>query len=48
MPPLKEYIFEDLENQNVEIIINSYNFQQAYEILVMTTKHPADFKCTSV
>ena len=48
MPPIKEYRFEDLQNSNVEVVIKAYSFTQAYDILVMITKHPADFKCTSV
>lgn len=48
MPPLKEYKFEDLHNSNVQVVIKTYSFEQAYEIFVMITKHPADFKCTSV
>jgi hypothetical protein len=48
MPPLKEYRFEDMMNSNVEVVIKSYSLKEAYEILVMITKHPADFKCTSV
>jgi len=48
MPALKEYRFEDNLNSNVEVVIKSYSFTEAYEILVMITKHPADFKCTSV
>lgn len=48
MPPLKEYRFKDMLNSNVEVVIKSYSFTEAYEILVMITKHPADFKYTSV
>lgn len=48
MPPLKEYRFEHDTPANVEIIIMSYSFEQAYEILVSITKHPADYKCINV
>lgn len=48
MPPLKEYIFEDLSNSMIRITINSYSFEQAYELLVETTKHPSNFKCINV
>ena len=48
MPPLKEYIFEDMMNSNVKLVIKCYSFVDAYEILVMITKNPADFKCTSL
>lgn len=48
MPPLKEYKFEDMTNSNVEIVIKAYDFERAYNILVMITKHPADFKCISM
>lgn len=48
MPPLKEYRFEDMLNSNVEVVIKSYSFTEAYEILVIITKHPEDFKRTSV
>lgn len=42
---MKEYIFEDLLNSNVQVSVKAANFTRAYEILVMITKHPADFKC---
>ncbi len=47
MPPLKEYRFEYAINSNVQVVIESYSFEQAYEILVGITKHPTDFKCIS-
>lgn len=47
MPPLKEYRFEDMMNSNIVVVIKSYSFEQAYETLVIVTKHPADFKYIS-
>lgn len=47
MPPLKEYVFEDLYNSNSKLIISAYTFEEAYDILVRITKYPADFKCTN-
>lgn len=48
MPQLKEYIFENLLNSNITIKIMSYSFINAYEILVMELKHPADYKCINL
>ena len=45
MPPLKEYKFVNIDNSNIEIIIKSYKFAQAYVILGIITKNPDDFKC---
>ena len=48
MPPLKKYVFEHLEDENIKIEIMSYSFEGAYYVLVETTQHPADFKCISI
>ena len=49
MPTLKKYTFENLIGFiKTQIIIEAYNFTQAYERLVEVTKHPADYKCTNV
>lgn len=48
MPPLKRYVFQNLESENIKIEIMNYTFEQAYNVLVEITKHPADFKCLSV
>ena len=45
MPPIKTYTFQHITNPNIEIDITCYSFEDAYEKLVMITKHPADFKC---
>ncbi len=44
MPPLIEYKFEDILNSNIEVVIKTYSLEQAYNILVKTTKNPNDFK----
>ncbi len=44
MPPLKVYTFENLLNSNIAVTIKAYSFEGAYELLVSTTKHPADYK----
>jgi len=48
MPPLREYSFESLDTPKIEVKIRAHSLEQAFEILVMTTKHPSGFKCTSV
>lgn len=47
MPPIKEFIFEN-SDKNITIKINAFYFIDAMEILVMTTKHPTNFKCINV
>ena len=45
MPPKKEYIFEHLENSNIKVIIDAYNFNSAMETLLKTVRMAVDFKC---
>jgi hypothetical protein len=45
MPPLKRYIFENIDNSDITIAISTYNLMNAFVILGMITKNPDDFKC---
>jgi hypothetical protein len=39
---MKEYKFNTVD-LNIVIIIKAYNLEDAYNKLVITTKHPSDF-----
>ena len=43
MPPIKNYVFVDLDDSNINITILAYSFVEAYEKLVSITKNPANF-----
>ena len=44
MPPLKEFIFQDVENDRINISIKAYGKNHAIEIIKKITKEPNSFK----
>ena len=44
MPAMKKYTFVHLDDSNVNVTILAYSFVESYEISVLITKNPANFK----
>lgn len=47
MRPLKKYVFQNIDSENITITILAYSFEAAMNRLVFEMKHPADYKLIS-
>lgn len=45
---MKEYVFENLLNSNIEIKIKATNYTEAMEMLLIEVKYIEDYKLKSV
>jgi len=48
MPPLKKYMFVNINNFNIKVFIESYSLKQAKDTLNETVKNIENFKLTEL